>query len=176
MTTAGFQTGLSGPDSPIRTIALERLKLNIPVLLAFYVGIHSDLYTQVLKKSLGVRLMYVILGIWEVGQDSRVRAVTSEVVRREKANEAFEWVFGKCFCDGIIPESELTSIPFSETPIYAILIFNIVQALYAMYTNATTTQLLKLDEKQTAATPPLAAPAPGPNASTRVRASLVSDH
>lgn len=95
MSNVVFQSALSGPDSPIRTIALERLKLNIPVLLAFYVGIHSDLYTQVFKKSLGVRLMQILLGVWEVGQDTRVRAVTSEVARREKANEAFEWVFGK---------------------------------------------------------------------------------
>jgi hypothetical protein len=116
MATAGFQSALSGPDSPIRTIALERLKLNIPVLLAFYVGIHSDLYTQILKKSLGVRLMQVILGVWEAGQDSRIRAMTTEVVRREKANEAFEWVFGKCFCDGIIPESELMFTSLFRNP------------------------------------------------------------
>lgn len=62
----------------------------------------------------------------------------------------------------------------SETPIYAILIWNIIQALYAMYINATATQLLKLDENRNAAPSPLAAPAPGLNPSTRVRASLVS--
>lgn len=75
----------------------------------------------------------------------------------------------------VYPAGRLTSTPLSEIPIYAILIFNILQALYAMYSNATTTQLLKLDDKQTAAAAPLAAPAPGPNASTRVRTSLVSD-
>lgn len=97
---SGYPSALPGPDSPIRTIALERLKLNIPVLVAFYVGIHSDLYTQIIKKSLGVRMMQVLLGLWEVGQESRVRVPTSEVARREKANEAFEWVFGKLSHDG----------------------------------------------------------------------------
>lgn len=66
-------------------------------------------------------------------------------------------------------------IYLSETPVYAILAFNILQALYALYTNATATQLLKLDTNHSTATAPTAAPAPGPNPSTRVRASLVSE-
>jgi hypothetical protein len=96
-TVASYAPSLPNVDSPIRTIALERLKLNVPVLVAFYVWIHSDFYTFILKKSLGIRLMQAVLKIWDVGQDQRIRSATSEVARRERANEAFEWVFGESF-------------------------------------------------------------------------------
>ncbi|KAJ9107480.1 hypothetical protein QFC21_000933 [Naganishia friedmannii] len=147
---SGPLPGLPNADSPIRTIALQRLKLNVPVLVAFYVWIHSDFYTYILKRSFGIKLMQVLLNIWEVGRESRIKNGTSEVARKEKANDAFEWLF--------------------ETPIYAILVFNILQALYALYTNATATQLLKLDTNHSSGTAPVAAPAPGPNPSTRTRA------
>lgn len=94
-TVASYTPALPSADSPIRTIALERLKLNVPVLVAFYVWIHSDFYTYILKKSFGIQLMQVILNVWDVGQNQRIRSVTSEVARRERANEAFEWVFGE---------------------------------------------------------------------------------
>ncbi|KAJ9123103.1 hypothetical protein QFC22_001293 [Naganishia vaughanmartiniae] len=150
--TSGPLPGLPNAASPVRTIALQRLKLNVPVLVAFYVWIHSDFYTYILKRSFGIKLMQMLLNIWEVGQGSRIKNGTSEAARKEKANDAFEWLF--------------------ETPIYAILVFNILQALYALYTNATATQLLKLDTNHSTGTAPVAAPAPGPNPNTRVRASL----
>lgn len=92
---SGPLPGLPSADSPIRTIALQRLKLNVPVLVAFYVWIHSDFYTYILKKSFGIKLMQVLLNIWEVGQDSRIKNVTTEAARKEKANDAFEWLFGQ---------------------------------------------------------------------------------
>lgn len=91
---ASYTPALPSVDSPIRTIALERLKLNLPALVAFYVWIHSDFYTYIVKKSFGIQLMQAILKVWDVGQDQRVRGATSEVARRERASEAFEWVFG----------------------------------------------------------------------------------
>jgi hypothetical protein len=93
--TSGPLPGLPNADSPIRTIALQRLKLNVPVLVAFYVWIHSDFYTYILKRSFGIKLMQVLLNVWEVGQETRIKSGTSEVARREKANDAFEWLFGK---------------------------------------------------------------------------------
>ena len=93
-TVASYTPSLPSADSPIRTIALQRLKLNVPVLVAVYVWLHSDFYTYILKKKFWVPALQWVLERWYDEQNNRIGSATSEVARRQRASELHEWAVG----------------------------------------------------------------------------------